>query len=158
MLSSRYSHLDEDIAPTQLASKKQRLQAYPELEEALSQWVYQNQAHVTITADILRTKARELWYGLPQYQNLAEPVWSNGWLHAFKQRHDLGNPKGGLFRGKFDVDSLLSELTTEEKVSLLAGMLYLRQHMCLTSLTSHRKGFLAHSGRAQTEDSLHPPF
>jgi len=159
VLSSRYSHLDEILAPTQLSSKKQRLQAYPHLEEALSQWVCLNRAHVTVTADVLRTKAREIWYSMPQYQNLPEPVWSNGWLHAFKQRHDLGNPKGGLLHGKFDVDSLLSELTTEEKASLLAGM-GVFHHTCrlVAPLTSYRKGFLAYPGGAQVEDSFHSPF
>jgi len=158
VLSSRYSHLDEILAPTQLSSKKQRLQAYPDLEEALSQWVFQNRAHVTVTADILRAKARELWHSMPQYQSLAEPVWSNGWLHAFKQRHDLGNSKGGLLHGKFDVDSLLSELTTEEKVSLLAGMGVLQRKSRVMILTLHRKGFLAYPGGAQTEDPINPPF
>jgi len=36
VLSSRYSHLDEQITPSQAASKKQRLAAYPALEHALS--------------------------------------------------------------------------------------------------------------------------
>jgi hypothetical protein len=158
VLSNRYSHLDEVLLPTQLSSKKQRLQAYPELEEALSLWVVLNQAQVAITADVLRMKAREIWYGLPQYQNLAEPVLSNGWLHAFKQRHDLGNPRGDLVRGKFDVDSLLAELTTEEKVSLLAGMGVFYRQLCIAPLILNRQGLLAHSGHSQTEDSFHSPF
>lgn len=35
---------------------------------------------------------------------------------------DGDRAKGGLINGKFDIDSLLAELTTEEKVSLLAGI------------------------------------
>lgn len=35
--------------------------------------------------------------------------------------NDGDRAKGGLIDGRFDIDSLIAELTTEEKVSLLAG-------------------------------------
>jgi hypothetical protein len=35
VLSQRYSHINSDLEPVQRASKKQRLQAYPDLERAL---------------------------------------------------------------------------------------------------------------------------
>jgi NAD(P)-dependent dehydrogenase (short-subunit alcohol dehydrogenase family) len=87
VLSSRYSHLDEQITPSQALSKKQRLQAYPALEEALSQWYF---AHENAPGDeAVRSRARSLWRELPQYQSQQEPAFSEGWLANFKRRYGI---------------------------------------------------------------------
>jgi hypothetical protein len=65
ILSSKYSHLDNDLAPAQLALKKQRLQDYPDLERALHQWVVCHQGKLTINADVVRAKAHFFWHRLP---------------------------------------------------------------------------------------------
>jgi hypothetical protein len=87
ILSSKYSHLDNDLAPAQLALKKQRLQDYPDLERALHQWIVCHQGKLTINADVVRAKAHFFWHRLPQYHGINEPPWSNGWLQGFKQRY-----------------------------------------------------------------------
>ena len=60
VLSERYKHLDQQITPLQAARKKQRLQAYPTLEHALSQWFFAYEAtpNLAITGEILKAKAR----------------------------------------------------------------------------------------------------
>jgi hypothetical protein len=42
-----------------------------------------------ITGFILQEKASEIWKRLPQYQNIPEPKWSNGWLDGFKTRFKI---------------------------------------------------------------------
>jgi hypothetical protein len=36
------------------------------------------QKKAIITGDILKTKAKQLWDALPQYNDIKEPKWSNG--------------------------------------------------------------------------------
>ena len=42
-----------------------------------------------ITGDILKAKAKELGDALPQYDNVEQPKWSNGWLDGFKKRFKI---------------------------------------------------------------------
>jgi hypothetical protein len=89
VLSQRYSHINSDLEPVQRASKKQRLQAYPDLERALHHFFIQAQDKIIINDAVVRAKAQSLWHRLPQYHGLEEPLWSNGWLFNFKQRHKI---------------------------------------------------------------------
>ena len=89
VLSTRYSHLDKQITPSQAASKKQRLQAYPALETALSQWLLAQGPTPVISGEALKTKARFFWHQIPQYQGQQEPSFSDGWLARFKHRHGI---------------------------------------------------------------------
>lgn len=58
VLSTRCSHLDKQITPSQAASKKQRLQAYPALETSLSQWLLAQGATPAVNGEALKAKAR----------------------------------------------------------------------------------------------------
>jgi hypothetical protein len=51
----------------------------------------------TITRDILKAKAAELWERLPQFDGIDQPGWSNGWLKGFKKRFKI---KEYIFHGK----------------------------------------------------------
>ena len=42
-----------------------------------------------VTGDILKEKASATWKGLPQYEGIQEPKWSNRWLHRFKGRFEI---------------------------------------------------------------------
>ena len=42
-----------------------------------------------ITSDILKTKAKQLWDTLPQYDNIEELKWSNGQLEGFKKQYKI---------------------------------------------------------------------
>ena len=37
----------------------------------------------------MKEKAHEIWQLLPQYSDVEEPKWSNGWLDRFKKRHNI---------------------------------------------------------------------
>jgi hypothetical protein len=115
VLSERYQHLDEQITPSQAASKKQRLQAYPALEHALSQWLFAYEATPTlaITGDILKSKARQFWHRLPQYQGQQEPSFSDGWLGNFKRRHGIKQFKRHGEAASVDKAGMAAELVSE---------------------------------------------
>jgi hypothetical protein len=54
---------------------------YPNLEAALFEWQQKLQKKkAPMTGDILKAKASEIWSLLPQYKDLPEPKWLNGWL------------------------------------------------------------------------------
>lgn len=89
ILSTRWSHLDEDEQPVQGSAKRFKPLAYPDLDRALAEWVLRAQKDVTITGDVVRVKAHQLWQRLPQYRDLEEPQWSTGWLDKFKKRHGI---------------------------------------------------------------------
>jgi hypothetical protein len=60
---------------------------WPVLEAALFEWQQRMQnKKATITGDILKAKAAEIWGKLPQYSDVPMPKWSNGWLEGFKKR------------------------------------------------------------------------
>jgi hypothetical protein len=42
-----------------------------------------------VTGEILKDKASKLWKSLPQYADVAEPKWSNGWIENFKKRFKI---------------------------------------------------------------------
>lgn len=77
VLSTRYSHLDKHITPSQAASKKQRLQAYPAPETAFS-WLLAQGATPVISGEALKAKARFFWHQIPQYQDQQEPSFRDG--------------------------------------------------------------------------------
>jgi len=68
---------------------------------------------------------------------------------------------GGLIEGRFDVDSLLAQLTIEEKASLLSGIIAtcsVRLKSRTRGLTIRRKGLLAYTRDPQIEDSINSHF
>ncbi|KAM0721559.1 hypothetical protein Q7P37_002484 [Cladosporium fusiforme] len=66
--------------------KRQRLQAYPDLERMLQEWVVREQNSLTLTGDVVRAKAQFFWNQLPQYDGLPVPAFSDGWISRFKAR------------------------------------------------------------------------
>jgi hypothetical protein len=47
------------------------------------------QKKAIITGEILKTKVRELWAALPQFDNIEELKWSNSWLERLKKRFKI---------------------------------------------------------------------
>jgi hypothetical protein len=115
ILSSLYSHLDEQVTPSQAASKKQRLQAYPDLEHALSQWFFarESSTSLVITSEVVRSKARFFWQQLPQYQGQQAPSFSEGWLARFKHRYGIKQWKRHGEAASVDVAGMAAELVSE---------------------------------------------
>ena len=78
----------ENMDPSSLNAKRQRLVQHPILEEAVSLWFLQCQHRgVIITGDIICAKTHRL------AQLLGTPddaiTFSHGWIHKFQQRHML---------------------------------------------------------------------
>ena len=60
------------------------------LEESLFEWEQRYEAcGGSISGDLLRFKATELWQRLPEYQGQDCPNWSEGWLAGFKSRYKI---------------------------------------------------------------------
>jgi hypothetical protein len=93
ILSSTYDHLDSlDSKKDKKALNSKRTSAgdWPDLEAALFEWQQRMQKNKSIiTGDILKDKASKLWKSLPQYADIEEPKWSNGWIENFKKRFKI---------------------------------------------------------------------
>jgi hypothetical protein len=94
ILSSTYDYLDgvHTKRDKQMFKEKNRssIGDWPDLEYTLFEWQQRmEQKKAIITGDILKTKAKQLWDALPQYNDIKEPKWSNGWLEGFKKRYNI---------------------------------------------------------------------
>lgn len=90
ILSAKYTHLDNPINRTQ-SQKRFRQEFWPELEDALFQWIQRAEATITISSYTIREKAEFFWMNIPQYQGLPMPSFSNGWLQGFQSRRGIAH-------------------------------------------------------------------
>jgi hypothetical protein len=89
ILSSKYEYLDNN-SNIRDKTKRERVGKWPILEEALGEWALRFEAvHGTVSGDLLRLKATELWSKLDEYQGQPCPSWSTGWLGGFKSRFNF---------------------------------------------------------------------
>jgi hypothetical protein len=87
ILSSKYQHLDTGPAGLNMRTSASH---WPVLDEKLFEWQQRHQdAGFPITGPLLRLKAIEYWRKIPEYAGLPVPLFSDGWLTRFKQRHSL---------------------------------------------------------------------
>jgi hypothetical protein len=90
ILSSRYSHLDEDLSnPKQPRRVEQKQQAHSVLERILADWIYHQQDSLTINTDVVEEKTRQFLHRLPQHEGVVEPAFSAGWLANSKARFSI---------------------------------------------------------------------
>jgi hypothetical protein len=90
VLSARNTYLDQDDIRLNPKTKSDRTAKWEILESALSDWALRfDQAHGTVSGDLLRVKATEVWQKLPEYQGLECPSWSEGWRSGFKYRFNF---------------------------------------------------------------------
>jgi hypothetical protein len=93
ILSFAYDHLDGlDLKKDKklLNSKRTSAGDWPVLEAALFEWQQRMQkSKAILTGEILKDKASKLWESLPQYADVEEPKWSNGWIENFKKRFKI---------------------------------------------------------------------
>ena len=88
ILSSKYSHLDDDAdAPPPWDLKRQRRENWPELENVLYDWITRVEGQIYISAEIIRHKAEHFWTIM--YPGIERPTFSNGWLHRFQARKSI---------------------------------------------------------------------
>ena len=91
-LSTKYKHLDNNPGfPNDEYKQRDRGAQWSELEKALFEWYieYEFSASAPITGDLLKATATNFWRRLPKYRDMEIPVFSNGWLQGFKQRHHV---------------------------------------------------------------------
>lgn len=90
-LSRRFEHLDgtaiDSVKTIRPDQRRQRKEAWQELETALYEWQRREEKDLPITGDLLRAQAAWFWHRLPQYRDQPEPAFSNGWLHNYVKRH-----------------------------------------------------------------------
>lgn len=110
ILSARYQSLDEPTA--KLQHKKRRLQHWPELEDALFEWIKGAEGRVPITGEVIREKARFFWSNLPAYSGQDMPTFSNGWLTSFQQRTGIRDSR---LHGE---EGSLSEITESQMIPI----------------------------------------
>lgn len=86
-LNNKYKYLDTS---NDIESRRQRVAKWPILETILFEYqkLLESQGHAT-TGDILIERARHIWHQVPEYRELPEPHFSQGWLTRFKQRHGI---------------------------------------------------------------------
>lgn len=95
ILSPRYASLDSDTSHNHDLAKR-RPEQWPELEEALLEWMQHAETQISISPGLIRQQARYFWQNLPAYQSQTMPCFSNRWLHGFQQR------RGFKWRGSHD--------------------------------------------------------
>jgi hypothetical protein len=87
-LGDHFKHLDRSTPPSHGA--RQRVAQWPILEAILWDWQKTLQEkRIQTSGELLRLKASEIWYQIPQYKDLEPPEFSQGWLSRFKQRHGI---------------------------------------------------------------------
>jgi hypothetical protein len=107
ILSSKYEYLDKNDSKIGAQTKRERVGRWKVLEEALGEWAIRfDTQHGTVSGDLLRLKATELWSKLDEYQGQPCPSWSEGWLTGFKSRFN--------FRRRRKVGEAASVLITDD--------------------------------------------
>ena len=109
ILSKKYGRLGEEIRFP--ASKKSRMNQWPDLELSLFEWQQRMQnKEATITGDILKRMAEVFWKRLPQYADVEMPKFSNGWLEGFKKRYRIRKYVRHGDAGSVNLDDVESQL------------------------------------------------
>ena len=88
ILGSRFKYLDGS-SRRPAATKRVRAEQWPDLEEALYQWVRRAEDTIPITGELLKQKAQFFWQNLSVYQGKPMPTFSNGWLQGFQHRRSI---------------------------------------------------------------------
>ena len=91
-LSDKFKHLDNQDHPLRPDSKKRRESKWPDLDAALFEWQQRMFANnITITNELLKRTAKDLFDRLPQCRDIEPPKFSTHWLNDFKARYEVTN-------------------------------------------------------------------
>lgn len=85
-ISTKFDWLDTAI-DSQLDSRKNRSESWPEFETTLYEWIQRAEIQIPISQHVVRAKAREFWPHF--YPETEMPKFSNGWLQRFQDRRDI---------------------------------------------------------------------
>ena len=118
-LGPKYAYLDTKVFSRKQKEGIQRSTPaqYPQLEAALFDWVLTMESRkLTVTGDMIRTAAAQLWQKMPEYHALQEPKWSEGWLQRFKDRHNVRKRRQYGESGSVDVAAAAPRLETIQSI------------------------------------------
>ena len=86
-LSQTYAYLDPRVfQKREKDGRKCRVPVqHPQVEAALFDWVVTMEYEkLTVTSDLIRSAATQLWARMPEFNDIKEPKWSEGWLQNIK--------------------------------------------------------------------------
>ena len=123
ILSPHYDYLDDTYTRKEKQALKEKSRSsignQPDLEGALFEQQQRiEQRKAIMTGDILKTKARELWDALLQYDNIEIARFSNSWLDNFKTRYKIKEYIQHREAGSVATDNL-ENITQIEKIRQL---------------------------------------
>ena len=84
ILSKKYAFLNNHNTKNLTSLKQHQQEHWPELEQALYEWMQQAEGQIAITGDVLKQKAQQFWTQLDVYKDKDVPTFSNGWLQNFQ--------------------------------------------------------------------------
>ena len=89
ILASDRPDLD-DLTMANENTRKHRASDFPALEEALyAEHMRLDEQGTSVTGDMIRETAKNLWHQLDCYKGKQMPVFSNGWLAGYKARYSI---------------------------------------------------------------------
>ena len=91
-LTTTYAYLDTKVFhKREKDGCKRRVPVqYPQLEAALFDWVVTMEYEkLTVTGDLIRSAASQIWARMLEFKDREEPRWSEGWLQGFKHRYNI---------------------------------------------------------------------
>jgi Tc5 transposase DNA-binding domain/Fission yeast centromere protein N-terminal domain len=90
ILSPQFAYLDSKRRRGDLSIQRTHIGKWPDLEAALNDWQLEmNRRIVTITGELLKEMAAQIWRNLPQYTEKEIPSFNDGWLYRFKKRYHI---------------------------------------------------------------------
>lgn len=116
-LSNKFNYLDEAQSETLDSQQRNRPPQWPVLETALFQWCQEIELEGGLTGDIIKQQAIRFWQRLAPYQGMEVPVFSNGWLQGFKQRHDIRLRKRHGEAASVDIHAIEEQLIAVKAIA-----------------------------------------
>ena len=86
VLSPQFAFLDT-LHTHQLSDKRSRTEQWPELDQALFEWIQRAEGQITISQEVIWEKERQFWPVL--YPEKEMPQFSNDWLYGFQSRKNI---------------------------------------------------------------------
>jgi hypothetical protein len=117
ILSKEYAFLDT-IENHHLINKRRRTEHWPELEEALFEWIQQAEVQITISQEVIREKAKQFWPSI--YPEKEMPQFSNGWIRNFQSRRDIRRRAKHGEAGSISEDASTEMIGIRKALSLFA--------------------------------------
>lgn len=129
-LSDKFQFLDSNIDATQLNTETKSRLGFPQLEKALYHLIItSSDPKAAASAPEIRREGRRLWAKISPEKKM--PVFSNGWVHAFRRRHGLKrrniielSPMVPKAENLIDVDAIIKRYDPADVFTCAETLLY----------------------------------